>query len=65
MVEVIMTKPISTKTSTTTKTTTTTKVTPPWAADTNTLSKKSTVTTAKGNDYLSSFSAIDILTRLC
>ena len=64
MVEVIMTKPTSTKTSTTTKTTTTTKVPPPWAADTNTLSKKSTVTTAKGNNYLSSFSASNI-TRLC
>ena len=61
MVEVIMTKPTSTKTSTTTKaTTTTTKGIPPRLADTTTLSKKSTVTTAKGNDYLSSFPVINI-----
>ena len=60
MVEVIMTKPTSTKTLTTTKTATTTKVIPPFAVEPTTLSKKSTVTTAKGNDYLSSFSAINI-----
>ena len=62
MVEVIMTKPTSTKTSTTTKTTTTTTTaSPPWAVGATKLSKKSTVTTAKGNGYLSSFSAINIL----